>query len=680
MNMDWFEQLEQRRKAIILLLVLIAVAVLGVSALRDPFALDSYWHLKMGQDWIEKGLSPFRDHYSITHYGEEILAPPYPFQLALYGVVELLGEQTGFKFFVFANSLIVLGLLLVWLRQIRAPVLVSFIAIFTLIILLQSRVMVRPELFSYLMLAISLILYERTRTKPSHKNFLLIAIFMLLWRNYHSSILGYVVFFGLFIDVAYQHIINKATPKNWMIWVAWGLTFLATGFLGQNFVHPVLETLLFPTEWIDVLDEFGPALKGEVMLSTLGVIPISLATLIGLFQKRLFGYFIVCAIMSWYAVTMHRMTTPGGLVVVFLFALILTQSNIRSLLTRGPLLRQRGFSAVLILLGALSLITSVLTARSLIEKNRSMLGYFPDQIVEHMKRNDKKGQIFNDYNIGGYLIYHLGDESRVFVDGRTGILYPYEHYVRYQSAMTNSDRLREEFENLDIDYVVVGNRRDFIDLVRDTGVMALDFSDLRYSLYSRQNAMLPVSGSLWSMPWCWSELAGEALIAESDNVRKKLPHYSPVTHFVNMATDFYHAEDRAAYLEAIGGQDNFAWYEDNLRFAGYRAMDLGKYEYAVDKFYRIRQKFFKDYLAGSLANLRAGRVDEAESILYKASQINWRISDPNEVKILFRILSEIQVSRPFKSIETEYYKLASELVEIESNEAEKRVEVSMFCN
>jgi len=651
--MEWFSQLEQRRNAIIFLIVILALTVLAVSASREPVALDSYWHLKMGQDWVEKGLSPFQDHYSITHYGERIVDPPFMFQVVIYGFVSLFGLITGFKAFVFFSSVLTSGMFMLWIRRIRAPVPILAICIFMLLAFLQLRVMVRPELLSYSLMILALILYEKTRKEPSHQNFLYIAIFMLFWRNYHSAVLGYVIFSGLFLDLAVQQISARASLRTWLIWGCWGLLILSVGFLGQSLNHPVLQMLMFPQEWFELIDEYRPALKGTVNWPTLMLIPIAVFTAFGLLQQRLFGYFLVCIIMSVYAVTMHRMTAPGGVVIVCLFALVLTRYNLKAI-TSSESVRGKLVSGALLVVFLTALATNILTARDLISRNREMPGYFPDQMVEYMKENNLHGRILNALNVGGYLIYHLGDNSRVFIDGRVGPLYPPEHMERWKTAITSPDQLRSEIEKLDIDYLVMGNRRLFVDVVRDAGLMKLDYSDLRYSLYARENANLSISGSLWSMPWCWSGYAGEALMTEKDKALGLLPEYSPVAQYISLASEFHLQENPVEFLESIREENYSSWYDDNLRFAGYRALEYGLNELAIEWFFSVRDKQFKDYMAGAMANLLAGRLDVAESILANASEIHWTLSDRNEVEILSRLLTHLQSEKEIELIDQAY--------------------------
>ena len=71
--------------------LLFAALVFGVSIfeVRSP---DLYWHIKMGSDWIFKGLSPFVDHYSYTMPGKPIVYVAWGFQV----IISLLYTAFGF--------------------------------------------------------------------------------------------------------------------------------------------------------------------------------------------------------------------------------------------------------------------------------------------------------------------------------------------------------------------------------------------------------------------------------------------------------------------------------------------------------------------------------------------------------------------------------------------------------
>ena len=57
-EVNWITQLESRKSLVIGGVLLVSLGALLVTALRNPVSLDAFWHLQMGRDWIENGLSP----------------------------------------------------------------------------------------------------------------------------------------------------------------------------------------------------------------------------------------------------------------------------------------------------------------------------------------------------------------------------------------------------------------------------------------------------------------------------------------------------------------------------------------------------------------------------------------------------------------------------------------------
>ena len=98
--MNWYSSLEQRRASVLFVILLLSITILAVSATQDPKSYDSFWHLKMGEDWVENGLSPWQDNYSFTCRDSEIVSLPVYFQAALQVMVECFGlfRSCGHKF------------------------------------------------------------------------------------------------------------------------------------------------------------------------------------------------------------------------------------------------------------------------------------------------------------------------------------------------------------------------------------------------------------------------------------------------------------------------------------------------------------------------------------------------------------------------------------------------------
>lgn len=78
---------------------------------------------------------------------------------------------------------------------------------------------------------------------------------------------------------------------------------------------------------------------------------------------------------------------------------------------------------------------------------------FPEVASEWLRLNNPQGNIFNSYNWGGYLIWHLYPEYRVFIDGRADI-YGDSDMVRYAQLYFGKD-WQEIFQEYDIRIVLV---------------------------------------------------------------------------------------------------------------------------------------------------------------------------------------------------------------------------------
>lgn len=68
-----------------------------------------------------------------------------------------------------------------------------------------------------------------------------------------------------------------------------------------------------------------------------------------------------------------------------------------------------------------------------------------------------RGNLFNEFGYGGYLIFHLWPEYRVFIDGRTDLVYPPEHVAAYLQAVIDPQAFAAEATRYDIQWVMLDN-------------------------------------------------------------------------------------------------------------------------------------------------------------------------------------------------------------------------------
>jgi hypothetical protein len=105
----------------------------------------------------------------------------------------------------------------------------------------------------------------------------------------------------------------------------------------------------------------------------------------------------------------------------------------------------------LVLLGASAQILVTLTPAAMRRAERER---FPAAAVEFIQANRPDGLLFNSYNFGGYLIYHLWPDYPVFVDGRTD-LYDDEFLRNYLKTALALPDWQTRLDQADIGLILI---------------------------------------------------------------------------------------------------------------------------------------------------------------------------------------------------------------------------------
>ncbi len=650
--MNWYSDLEKRRKSALFALVLLAVVMLAVSSLRNTVSYDSYWHLKMGQDWVENGLSPYQDHLSFTFDGEAIQSPPVVFQWGLYQLTEALGQKTAYRLYKFASMVLCLILLLAWLKQTRAPVWVYGLVIFTLVCLLQLRASVRPELISYSFCLLSLMVYQRALARTAVTTMLPVVLVMWAWTNYHSAILGYVIFFGLFVDLAIKQFIARAGWSAWLNWGFWGALVVAIGFLNPSLTHPIIHALNFSSEWRGLLQEYlSPAMyKGIPAIYV--ILLFSLVTLALAWRQRRIGLLIVCLVMLYQALSMARFVTPAGIVILGVFALVMSRVDLKGYFDARPAALSRGVSAVLLACFLLTTLTAVAAAREMVHRNADLVGYFPAGLVAYMQDSGLAGRIYNEYELGGYLAYNLAPASKVYIDGRTDILYPVEFAQHYFASKNNAAEVSALFEQHQVDYAVLTHSAANARLIDHVGGFSLDFADVRYFMYRKGTGNFATAGLLWGKPYCWADSMSDELRQEYRQAILLLSPSSPFLAYLGMMTSYANATDRSEFLKTLPAE---AFVNDSSkRWVAYRAVENGFDNEAFVILQSVETQEARDFLAMATLLLKLGRVDDAEKLIDHATRQRWNDLEFIDLQVLLALAEAIEQQHGLNYVDKAY--------------------------
>jgi hypothetical protein len=674
---NWFEQTEHKRKLLVGGTIIICLAMLALTTRRYNVSYDSFWHLQTGLDWLRNGLSPWRDHFSFTFNGKEIINPPYLFEILLGWLVSQFGLEPGFQLYKFAGFLLVFGLVVFFLRKLRAPVVVYLLVLPLLVVLLQIRSIVRPELISYSFSVLAVMLYYRARKRMSVTNMLPMVVLMLVWSNYHSPIFGYIIFFGYFVDIALQQINDRAPFSAWLQWLGWGVAVVAVGFLTPGLNHPLVHLLFFSPEWKHLIQEYQSAVLYRELAAIYALITVALVTLILSLRNRQFGLLFVCTLLIFFAVDMARLVTPSGIVILCIFAWMVSEIDLAHQLQRLPHSLSLVIGGSVMALYVLSLASSVKVARSYMVENRTSGFMFPKDVADYMVDQDISGRIFNAYNAGGYLIYRLSPDSQVYIDGRTDILYPLDHYYRHMDAEKSPDILRAEIEKYEIDLAVLENKQSNFSVVRDTETLGLDYVGVRFSLFRKDNPNFPVFGALLAHPACWNPDMSSALEMEQTRANSILPGNSMLLPFMQFVIDYSKTDNRATFLMAL--EEGSQWTDPKLRFAGYQALIQNLDSIAFELLAGIKKKEFGDYLGGALAKARLGEWKAAEQTLDLGTRVSWS-EKTSEIEILHGLLVHIRQNFTLEIIDDAYVDRLAKDVGASSDSASSSVpDIHSFC-
>ena len=109
----------------------------------------------------------------------------------------------------------------------------------------------------------------------------------------------------------------------------------------------------------------------------------------------------------------------------------------------------------------------------------------PVAAVEFIKKNKITGRIFNNYGHGGFLIYELFPDQKVFIDGRAD-MYGDEFIWEYLEITNGREDWKELFDKYMIDYALVDTRAPISQLLQLSGGFAPVHEDNGHILLLRK--------------------------------------------------------------------------------------------------------------------------------------------------------------------------------------------------
>ncbi|TLM65643.1 MAG: hypothetical protein FDZ69_09070 [Deltaproteobacteria bacterium] len=457
--------------------VLFALTYL-LAPVKDP---DFFWHLNTGEWILQHRALPAADPFSAGTGGA--VDPRQYFILTSYWLAQLgyalLYALAGWGGFFIARAAILWLMIRALLARRHAWPLGYAVLVATFLVLLFARFPVeRPQFLSFLAFAVVVALLERLGeardTLPRDVAWGL-PVVMLLWGNVHGGVL-----LGQILCAA--HLLNNAR-RGWCGEISREFFCRSAALLAGA----ALIALATPN-----LTNYLPAYRETLdpkyqPFFALNLEYRSLYQLVAVERVWIYLFFPVIVLLAGYELLRDGLRRNLMQCVLLLCFAWFAFNSVRYLPFLGILAlpaagnglarfgRQAG--AVLLLLlfvGGIANSYQHLDNLRRLVRNGPLSVKFPQQAVEFVRQSGLRGNLLNDYDWGGYLGWALGEEHKVFVDGRTLDVEKYNDWVLLAGVLGGA-QLGDE-KHIDhfgkdriVDHVLRKYRIDYMILPKSAG-------------------------------------------------------------------------------------------------------------------------------------------------------------------------------------------------------------------
>lgn len=410
--------------------VFVAVLALGLftMAARGVTDPDVWWHLRTGQLMLSNHALFHADPYSFTRFGQPWVNHEWLSEILLFMVYRLSGF--GGLIVVF-GAVVAATLLLVFVRCPGRPYLAALITLGGAVASAPAWG-VRPQMFSLVLASIFLVLLETSAKHPARLWWT--APLMLLWVNLHAGYplgLAFVALFllGETLEAAVhagQWAQSSNRLKSLALVFALCLALVPLNPNGLRIYSYPFETLRSPAMQKFIQEWFSPDFHDPMYVPLLFMLLALIAALaVSPRHPRIRDLVLLLATIPAALRSMRHIPILMLVLVPILAGLVeawLQHRDAERLLRVGhhrPAMRIVVINIlVLVAFAAFTLLRVRQVVRA---QEQTEARHFPQAAVAFLSRERPPGPILNHYNFGGYFIWKLYPQYRVFTDGRADV-------------------------------------------------------------------------------------------------------------------------------------------------------------------------------------------------------------------------------------------------------------------
>ena len=424
------------------LVLVICLLLIFILSARAPLDTDMWWHLRAGTISLETGKPLLSDVFSFTKTGASWMNHSW---LAEVGMAFLF-RWLGFSGLALGVSLVAcLSMLLVW-QCLSGNPLLKAVWILTCAVFCSLVWAPRPQIVSLLFLAGLQWLIVGVRDRNFKSLWIVVPLFA-LWSNLHAGYsLGLILIAAIVAGDVFDWLVKGTvipTTKPLALWgIAGGLATLVNPN-GINTWRVLFETVdvkalqQFISEWASPdFHELTQLIFLIFFMLCVFLLMVKKESLAGEDLAKLISF----GLLAFYA---RRNIAPFAIIAIPMVSktlnqLIRTPIDPSSPLTgvldqikrwfaranreENPILTRlrKGINLILVTILFTVGLGKLIVVSHPVMVNRYIYESYPMRGMEWLKENQPAGNLLNEYDWGGFLIWNVPD-NLVFVDGRTDL-------------------------------------------------------------------------------------------------------------------------------------------------------------------------------------------------------------------------------------------------------------------
>jgi len=437
-------------------LIALVAAFFGFFAVKE-WDIDFWWHIASGKNIVATHSLPDHDPFSVYESTDArsitILKCYWVGQIIFYLIVKTFGIN---GIILFRAFLLAFCLLIVYRRSSSLGVdsfpafLMTALAGMTAFGFTGDR----PQLFSFLFVSVVFLLLDRHNVRGGRRFLFMVPVAMFVWANVHGGVV-----MGSFLLVVYsagylvEHAMKK-TPdggKEQMLFSAvMGISIVVTLF-SQSGINTYLTVVqLEGTEFQKRLSEYMSPyavwrqLGSTVPLYYFGALLLAVPACWSLVKRKEIAMTAVILSLAAVSATAYRYI-PFFLFVAGPYIASGLNSSLQNL--RIP---KKAFYGLIASAAVIALTWGIHEGRAFqrgIDETR-----FPVGAVRWLQQQGVQGKMFTSFEWGGYLLWNVYPQVRVFIDGR-GI--DADKFTQYTHILWMTDEGKVFFDAAHFDFVMI---------------------------------------------------------------------------------------------------------------------------------------------------------------------------------------------------------------------------------